>query len=495
MTFNIFKMKKHNNIRMWPEHSPFKFLSGLRIISFLVVAMMIASCQPNKLPAPSTPAGPLAISSSTDNLALVQKSDNANTTALTLNWTTGTNHGTGSSISYLLQIDKKGNDYASALQFDMGKGVYTKSFTVSEFNDYLLNHWNVPAGTVVQLEARVVDTVFSDPKVNDISDPVDISASPYQPVSTTLYLVGDATSDGWDATKAIAMTPGKTDPTTFSYRGLFNAGNFEFITTLGQMLPAYVEGADSTKIVYRTETSQADNQFTIKESGVYNVTVSLLDLSVTVTKMNQPPYDSLYIVGNAAPNGWDIANATPLVQDSVDPFVFTYQGVLNAGQFKFPVNRDTDWDQDMYMMASDSTMYLHHGGAPDDNQWTIAKKGYYTLTLNLLNNTIKIQRRELYIVGSATPIGWNIAQAIALTEGATDGTIFTYTGPMVAGQFKFPVNRDTDWDQDMYMMASDSTMYLHHGGAPDDNKWTITDPGNYVITCNIETLTINIQKQ
>ncbi|MBE0651302.1 MAG: SusF/SusE family outer membrane protein [Bacteroidales bacterium] len=488
-------MKKHNIFRMWPDHLPFNFSSGLRIISFLVVVMMIASCQPDKLPAPSTPAGPLAVTSSTDNLALVQTATSAGTTALTFNWTTGTNHGTGSSIAYLLQIDKKGDNFANPLQFDMGKGAYSKSFMVSEFNDYLLNHWNVPAGTVVQLEARVVDTVFSDPKVTDVSKTVEISASPYQPVSTTLYLIGDATSAGWDATKAVALSPTKTDPTTFAYRGLFNAGNFEFITTLGKMLPAYIQGADTTKIVYRTDSTQADNQFTIKTSGVYSVTVSLLDLSVKVQKMDLPPYDSLFIVGDASPNGWDISNATPLVHDSVNPFIFTYQGVLNAGQFKFPVNRNTDWGQDMYMMASDSTMYLHHGGASDDNKWTIAKKGFYTLTLNLLDNTIKINRTELYIVGSATPIGWSIDKAIALTEDPTDGCIFTYSGPMVAGEFKFPVNRNTDWGQDMYMRVNDSTMYRHVGGAPDDNKWNITDPGNYVITANIQTMKLSIKKQ
>ncbi len=488
-------MKKQNIIRNCSKHLPLNFVSGFRIISLLIAVTMIASCQPDKLLVPSTPAGPLAISASSDNVVLVQKSDNANATTLTLNWTTGTNHGTGSSISYVLQIDKKGNNYASALQYNMGKGVYSKSFTVSELNDLLLNHWKIQAGAVAQLEARVVDTVYSDTRVNDVSDPVNINATPFQPVSKTLYLIGDATSNGWDATKAIPMFPTKTDPTTFAYRGFFNPGNFEFITTSGKMLPAYIQGADSTKLVYRTDSTQVDNQFTIKTSGVYSVVVSLLDLSAKINKVGLPAYDSLFIVGDASPNGWDIANATPLVQDSANPFIFTYQGVLNAGNFKFPVNRNTDWGQDMYMMASDSTMYLHHGGASDDNKWTIDKKGYYTLTLNLMDNTIKIDRTELYIVGDATPIGWSIDKAIALTEDPTNGCIFTYTGPMVAGQFKFPVNRDTDWGQDMYMMVNDTTMYRHVGGAPDDNKWTITDPGNYVITANIETLKLSVKKQ
>lgn len=65
---------------------------------------------------------------------------------------------------------------------------------------------------------------------------------------------------------------------------------------------------------------------------------------------------------------------------------------------------------------------------------------------------------------------------------------------MVAGEFKFPVNRNSDWGQDMYMRLDDTHMYLHHGGDPDDNKWTLTEDGNYAITANVEALTINIQK-
>ena len=491
-------MKKQNIIRNGSKHLPFHFVSGFRAIVFFIVVAMVASCQPDKLPTPAgaAAAGPLAVSTSASDITLVQTATSASTTALTLNWTTGTNHGTGSSISYVLQIDKKGNNFANALQFNMGKGVYTRNFTVAELNDYLLHHWNVPAGSTAQLEARVIDTVYSTPNVKDVSNPVDLSVTPYKPVSTTLYLLGDATqAGGWDASKAIPMAPTKTDPTTFVYRGLFRAGNYEFITTLGQMLPAYIQGADSTNLLFRISSTQADNPFTIKDSGVYSVTASLLDLSLKVQKVNMPAFDSLFIIGDAAPNGWDVTHATPLVHDSANPFIFTYQGVLNAGQFKFPVNRDSDFGQDMYMRASDSTMYLHKGGASDDNKWTIDKKGFYTLTLNLLDNTIKIDRTELYIVGSATPIGWSIDKAIALKEDPVDGCIFTYSGPMVAGEFKFPVNRDTDWGQDMYMRVNDSTMYRHVGGAPDDNKWNITTAGNYVITANIQTLKLSIKKQ
>ena len=82
-----------------------------------------------------------------------------------------------------------------------------------------------------------------------------------------------------------------------------------------------------------------------------------------------------------------------------------------------------------------------------------------------------------------------------MTEDATDGCIFTYNGPMLAGEFKLPVNRNSDWGQDMYMFTDNTHMYRHIGGQADDKKWTISTAGNYLITANIETLSFSFVKQ
>ena len=439
-----------------------------------------------------TTAAPLALSTAKSNIVLTQKE--ATNSGVDFTWTTGTNQGTGASISYLLQVDKKGNSFANAVSFEMGKGTYAKSLKVEELNNYLLNTWKVAPNVVTQLDARVVATIYTNPEIKETSPEFSFSVTPYLPVSKTLYLIGSATPNGLNADKALAMAP-QSDPTVFVYQGVLNSGDLKLITTLGQLLPSYQKGADDSHIVYRTLGSQPDNKFTISETAVYKVTVSLLDLTITIKKMDLPAYSTIYMVGDASPNGWDIGNATPLVQSSDNPYIFTYTGVMQKGDFKFPVNRNTDWGQDMFMKTDDTHMYLHKGGASDDNKWSIAKKGYYTITLNLLDNSISINRLKLYMVGSATPIGWSIDKAVEMTENATDGCIFNYTGPMVAGEFKFPVNRDGSWGQNMYMRTDDTHMYLHIGGASDDNKWTISADGNYVITANVEKLSLSIQKQ
>lgn len=461
-----------------------------RILTIVLSGMLIffSSCQKEEITDIEL-AGELAISSSSADIVLSQKKDAD--VALTFNWTTGTNNGTGASISYILQIDKAGNNFASPQVFDMGKAVYAKSFSVAQLNSSLLEEYGAVAGVVFNLEARIVSTVYDLPTTQQISQVIAIKVTPFEPVSTTLYILGDATANGWDASKAIALTPDADDPTVFVFKGALGTGSYKFITALGELLPSYNLGTDDFHIIYRTDDSQPDDKFAITEASVYKITVRLLDLTTSAVKLDQPPYDKMYMVGDATPNGWDISNSTELIQDPDNPYIFTYIGVMKTGDFKFPVNQNSDWGQDMYMKLSDSTMYLHHGGDPDDNKWTIAKKGHYIITLNLMDNTISLARTKLFMVGSATPIGWSIDKAIELTEDATDGCIFTYSGPMVTGEYKFPVNRNTDWGQDMYMRTDDTHMYRHVGGASDDNKWSITTDGNYVITANIETLTLS----
>ena len=476
---------------MKPYIFKINFLQSLLGLTVLVLTFF-TSCD-TAIPDDIVKVGPLVVSATKTDVVLKQK-NSLTTIALNFSWTTGTNNGTGASISYRLELDKKGNNFAKAIGFNMDKGTYSKSFSTEELNDSLLSHWNFTPGSVAELEARVVSTIYSSPQTSETSPIITILATPYQPVSKTLYLYGSASPKGTDLNNAIRLSP-QTDPTIFVYQGMLNAGTLKFITTLGVEMPSYNMGSDTTKIVSRTAVSQPNDLFTIKLSGVYRIEISLLDLTASITKINYPAYGDVYLVGTSAPNGNDFTKATKLTQSADNPFVFTYQGVLKTGGFKFSVNTNADGNQDMFMRTDETHFYVHQGGTIGDDQWSISKKGFYTIILNQQDNTLSIYREKLYMVGSATPIGWTIANATQMNEDVTDGCIFTYIGPMVAGEFKLPVNRNSDWGQDMYMKTDDTHMYRHIGGQADDKKWTISTAGNYIITANIETLSFSFVKQ
>lgn len=472
-------------------------MKNIKIYSVVLIVCMLTtaiftSCDQN-LPDDVLKAGPLAVSATISELVLNQK-NSLTATALSFSWTTGTNNGSGATMSYVLELDIKGNNFSKAVSLNMGKGTYSRSFLVEELNDSLLRHWKCTPGIATELEVRVVSTIYSTPQSSEVSPVISFKVTPYQPVSKTLYLYGSASPKGNDLNSPLEFKV-QTNPTVFVYQGMLNVGTLKFITTKGQEIPSYNLGADTAKIVYRSDAGQANDLFTIKTVGVYRMEISLLDLTASITKINYPAYGEVYLAGTAAPNGTDYSKATKLTQSATNPFVFTYQGVLKVGGFKFPVNTNADGNQDMFMRTDNTHFYAHQGGTVGDDQWTIAKKGYYTITLNQQDNMLTISREQLYMVGSATTVGWTITNAIQMTEDATDGCIFTYNGPMLAGEFKLPVNRNSDWGQDMYMFTDNTHMYRHIGGQADDKKWTISTAGNYLITANIETLSFSFVKQ
>jgi len=472
-------------------------ISGLLILlTVFFMSLFLSSCEKEKIYEISN-GEPIVLSVSGTDLVLSPKQ--MNNSIISFTWTTGTNMGTGSSISYTLEIDKEGGDFSAPASFEMSKAVYEKKFTHGELNALLLQ-LGAATNSAATFKVRILADVAAEEVETGISEAT-FKATPYMPVSATLYLLGSATTAGWDAANAVAMTASPSDPTTFTFQGSLFAGDLKFITTQGQFLPSYQKGTDNSTLVYRSEESQPDDQFVVDEAGKYIITLNLVDLTISIEKQAGPTYDKLYLVGDATPNGWDIGSATEMVQNPDNLFQFTYEGVLKAGEFKCPVNRNTDWGQDMFMMdlTDSSKIYLHNGGDADDSKWKIEKENWYKVTIDLDKMTITFEPFKLYMVGSATPVGWDIGNAYEMTQDAANWYLFTYEGPMVAGEFKFPINRQSDWGQDMYMKdANDPTkMYRHVGGQSDDSKWTLSEAeaGDYKITVNVKDLTIDLKKQ
>jgi len=437
------------------------------------------------------------LSVSEANLILSEKTSGS--TALSFNWTRGNNGGTGSSISYILEIDQVGKDFSTALIFEMGKGIFEKSFTGKELNDHIVGTWGFDAGSAAELEARVIAQISDEDVEDDISELISLSITSYEPVSKTLYFMGNAAPNGWDASKATPMIADVNDPTTFTFQGDLEAGQLKFITVLGTFLPSYGKGQDENSLIYHTDNTVPGVNFVIAEAGKYNITMNLVDLTISIELVTGPGYEVLYLFGSANPSGSDIENGLEMFPDPDNLFKFSFNALLTPGEFKIAVDKDEDQDMFMRDPEDSSKVYLHTGGDPDESNWLVDEENMHSVELNLSNYTISIEPLKLYIVGSATPVGWMISDAIPLEQDPTDWFIWRYEGPLGEGEFKFPVNRQFDWAQDMYMKDPDdpSKMYRHNGGDEDDEKWVFTaaDAGNYMLTLNVLDLSIDMKKQ
>ncbi|RYE14356.1 MAG: SusF/SusE family outer membrane protein, partial [Sphingobacteriales bacterium] len=287
---------------------------------------------------------PLAITLS-KNTVVLEETAFAND-AVEFTWTAGTNLGTNSSIGYKLLFDKKGNGFKNAAIVDMGKATFAKKYSVKDFNTLLLDELHLTPGVETALDVRLVATI-SGSKKGDSTNTA-ITVTPYQPVTTTLYLIGDATPNGWDAGNATPLILSSTTPGLYTWQGRLSSGEFKFITTLGQFSPSYNKGATDKALLLHTLDSQPDEKFKIATGNLYMITVNLLNLSINIVEGDEPPYTALWIVGDATPNGWNIDAPNTMRLDRSNPFVFTYSGLLKAGDFKIPTATG-DWGTDFYM--------------------------------------------------------------------------------------------------------------------------------------------------
>ncbi|MBQ7421905.1 MAG: SusF/SusE family outer membrane protein [Prevotella sp.] len=461
-------------------------------------------------------------------LTVVQSAETLNevnhaSEAITLNWSTGTNFGTGNKIYYKLELSPIGSDFSDAyVAVDNETQTYSWSITQENLNALLLDKFGGETGISETIEARITASVYGVDELQTAR--VTFSATPYSPVTSTLYLIGDATPNGWSADNATPMT--RTDNGRFTWEGNLKPGSFKFITTLGQFIPSYNKGTDG-QIVLRSSYDEPDEQWQIEEEHYYKVTVNLLtgEISYVQTDGEAPAFDNLYFVGN--PTGWGFVK---MAKDPLDAFLFRYGRFFengNGGEFKFGTSEGS-WEN-MYKATqanapyNDTSMELVEGYEPD-NKWFLqdGETGKaYKICVDIRTGRERMMMREfvpyemIYLVGDAAPCGWDIGNATAMT--ATDSPyIFTWTGNLTSGELKFTCDKQSDWNGAWLMCASGNgseptgtteqalfidksddylkSQYRDINIGDIDEKWKITSAGTYTITLNQLEETVSITK-
>ena len=421
-------------------------------------------------------------------------------------WTTGNSHGTSSAIFYKLQLDKAGNDFASALEYDLGKNIFSHEMTIPDLNDMLLNTFGGEAGTPLAMQARIIAT-FGNASVETQMHTLDLLLTPYNPLTSTLYMVGSAAPSGWDIANATQMEQSETNPMEFTYSGALSSGEYKFAvnTETCWCQDFYTrDPEDESKMVYNIGGSGDDIKWTLADGGMYKVTVNILELTHTIEELEQPMFNQLWIVGDASPSGWNIDTPEPFTQTS-NPFVFTYEGYFTPGTFKILAGATGDWCGQWYRPLVDNqvlteTTVEQNSGCEVDNKWQVteATEGRYKITLDTANDVIHITPVEVYLIGNATPNGWNMGSFVPMEK---NGNVYTYTGPLTEGEFKF-TKFNTNWCEGTEIIAATpnqsiiDTNFLYRDNCEgDDNKWLVSamQAGNYTIVIDLEnnTLTIN----
>lgn len=171
----------------------------------LILGLMTGSCDKDELDDPSLENidNELILNVSDENVELEERLIG---NELNFTWSSGTNRGTGAAIKYTLEIDLAGNDFSDPLLtiVEGAQNQYMASIDHGTLNYRLLNS-GLEAGNTYALEARLTAEV-TDASVEDQVSKKALSVVTYKPVSTTLFIVGDASPNGWDISNAVELT-------------------------------------------------------------------------------------------------------------------------------------------------------------------------------------------------------------------------------------------------------------------------------------------------
>ena len=470
------------------------------IPAILAAAVCLASCgiDIDEYKAADPDAGTeLKITASVSEKLALDERDSEDT-ALELEWTAGSNYGTGNAIGYVLDIIREGVD--EIYSEDLGRRVYNASYTHKELNDILTSILDAAPGIETEYTIRITATVTDHPELTQTSE-LTMGISTYQPVSRTLYLLTG--NDGWNPSSAISMT--RTADGFFTYESMMDACEFRLITTSGQLWPAYVSNGQTTgqNAQYCSEAPSGEvRNFSITSRSMYRIDVNLLDLTVTITDVLP---SRLYIFGSATPGGWTPEDASEMTPGS-GKGIFTWTGTLiGDGEFKF-ITSKSFWPGFVKASSNADDFSIRYSATElpgeEDLKFKTGENGTFEVTVDILDLTVSFRRtgeavyENLYIIGDATSGRWALEKAGKMEE-ISDG-VYKWSGQLGAGGFRFVVStagyapgywKANDNPENMGIIFSDTQL----GGA-DDRTFTITEAGGYIITADTKNLTVTIDK-
>lgn len=481
-----------------------KNIYNILLLISLVLPLMFVSCSDDYA---ETNLGdqPLILTASDEVIVLDITAPQSN--AVTFEWTPGSNFNTNAAITYIFELGLSG--FTKSVQVELNQGKNSVSYRTEELNKILLENFDISPGNEIDLEARITASVHSESIQPQISKTVKLKITGYKPVSSTLYLIGGAAPNGWSADDATKMNTVSGAAGGFVWQGKLNAGELKFITTLGKFLPSYNKGSDDTKLVLRESDADPDGKFTIPATGIYKISVNIINLTIHIEPLDAPEFSELWFVGNAT--GWSFK---PMTSDMSDPFIFYYNANLSAGG-EFKIGTKADFDDSVVFLRPEldgqdagtglNVVKWSKNENSDDHKWNITG-GVYKIKLNTRDMKIDIipftPYAMIYMVGNATPNGWTIDNATPLTATA-DPNKFTWTGSLGIGELKFTCDKQSDWNGDWFLASQAGIepsgdvekMIFSADGAKPDNKWKISNAGTYIIELDQLQETVTIKKQ
>ena len=291
---------------------------------------------------------------------------------LNIIWSPAT-YGFKASVTYTLQMDKKNNNFASAIT--LGSPTTTK-LTTADTCSLLTNDLNnkllllqldpenpVAAGVEFRVKAYINDSV---PVL--YSPVVSVTFTPYfiPIIYNKLYAPGDY--QGWSPATAPFLASLDGGPKYEGYINFTTNGGFK-LTPLPDWSTSYGAGSTAGSI-----STTGGNMTLAGGVGYYKVNANTSELTITTLKIT-----SWSVIGDVTGPGYNWSNDMNLIYNAATN-LWVGTADLHAGQYKFRANYDWGVNYGMGAVAGKLD--------PAGPNIPLAVAGNYTISLNLSNPPI-----------------------------------------------------------------------------------------------------------
>ena len=417
-------------------------------------------------------------------------------------------------------------DYITTEGKDEAKGIYAAVPPVKSQNTYTVT---TDKGTYTFTSGA--EKEFKMGSIKPIPLNLNAGTFKYANAPEHLYLIGDATSIGWNNQAPIEMT--STDGgMTFTCTDILQAGSarsgFKFLTEKGSWSNVYVKGEDNKLNFYEGVPSDVqDVKFPVDRAGEYRITANFETMEVTTELVTVYP-EVLYQLENGTAKYIDVMKQTG---NGYSARIFVASGDGNH-DFKIRMGdkyyHSVDgWKPVNFYKDGKDVISLNYDTTVDnnDNGWYINDDNYslryYDIILNSSKDNVTIQLSQgkyFWLIGmnNIWNNDWNNKRDNTYRAESQDGivtwTIDVYTNNGWDGTFKICgenmtstffnegewYNSDLDavgtwwWNDSTYAKAT-KVLFGNLGGS-NDRKWKMTESGNFTIVFDTRNLTLTVTK-
>lgn len=319
-----------------------------KILGMLLFSVMLFSCT-NEIEriviAPNGAPSGVAID---NNKPLICTTENAKDTVFVISWEPA-DFGKDISSVYTLQIDVKGNNFASPQEVTVGNCVYVKHLTSDNLNS-IMHKLVQPIDVATDLEVRVkaVPMVLgsSEPTLPELYSSTTVGMNVTSFAMAPFHMIGSMFGDFfafpnvWDINN-YRFVMFRNDPlSTDEYTGYFLA--FNSTNYAGQF--KFMKDADlGTYNMYGkkgdSELSPSGGNFELSKDGYYTITANVTKLTYTIKEFDASAateYTSMQLSGTG------VASPVTLTQAYYDPHIWVADDIeLSVGKLTFNSGSDS----------------------------------------------------------------------------------------------------------------------------------------------------------